>query len=58
MATVTEALLTAEQYGQLPDNGQRTELVRGHTSRHKVVRIQGLSLPFALEKLAVPRSAQ
>jgi len=28
MATV-EALLTAEEYGLLPDNGQPTELVRG-----------------------------
>ena len=29
MATVAEKLLTAEEYGELPDNGQPTELVRG-----------------------------
>ena len=29
MSTVTEPLLTAEQYALLPDNGQPTELVRG-----------------------------
>jgi Uma2 family endonuclease len=29
MATVTETLLTAEQYAQLPDNGRPSELVRG-----------------------------
>jgi Uma2 family endonuclease len=29
MSTATETLLTAEQYRLLPENGQRTELVRG-----------------------------
>jgi Uma2 family endonuclease len=29
MATVAEKLLTAEEYGGLPDDGQPTELVRG-----------------------------
>jgi Uma2 family endonuclease len=50
---ITEALLTAEEYSQLPDNGQPTELVRGRVvpvnipaPRHgqvcgKVVRILG-----------------
>lgn len=38
MATVTETLLTAEEYGQLPDNGRRTELVRG--------RIVPLNMPY------------
>ena len=28
MATV-ETLLTAEEFGQMPDDGRRTELVRG-----------------------------
>src|SRR5690242_20415016 len=37
MATA-EALLTAEEYALLPDNGQPTELVRG--------RIVPLSMPF------------
>lgn len=37
MATV-ETLLTAEEYGRLPDNGQRTELVRG--------RIVALNMPY------------
>jgi Uma2 family endonuclease len=51
--TVAEALLTAEEYARLPDNGQPTELVRGRVvpvdipaPRHgqicaKVVRIVG-----------------
>jgi Uma2 family endonuclease len=29
MATVEEQLLTLEEYGQMPDDGRRTELVRG-----------------------------
>lgn len=29
MATVETALITAAEYGRMPDNGQRTELVRG-----------------------------
>ncbi len=37
-ATATNTLLTAEEYGQLPDNGQRTELVRG--------RIVPLNMPY------------
>ena len=37
MAAV-ETLLTAEEFGQLPDNGQRTELVRG--------RIVPLNMPY------------
>jgi Uma2 family endonuclease len=54
--TVAEALLTAEEYRLLPDNGQRTELVRGRVvpvnvpaPRHgqicgKIVRILGAYL--------------
>jgi Uma2 family endonuclease len=38
MATATETLLTAEEYGRLPDNRQRTELVRG--------RIVTLNMPY------------
>jgi Uma2 family endonuclease len=38
MSTITEALLTAEEYGRLPDNGQPTELVRG--------RIVPLNMPY------------
>ncbi|OAI55149.1 hypothetical protein AYO44_00090 [Planctomycetaceae bacterium SCGC AG-212-F19] len=38
MATATETLITAEEYGRLPDNGQRTELVRG--------RIVTLNMPY------------
>jgi Uma2 family endonuclease len=38
MATATDTLLTAEEYGRLPDNGQRTELVRG--------RIVTLNMPY------------
>jgi Uma2 family endonuclease len=37
MATV-EALLTAEEYGRLPDDGRRTELVRG--------RIVAMNMPY------------
>jgi Uma2 family endonuclease len=38
MSTVAERLLTAEEYGRLPDDGQPTELVRG--------RIVTLKMPF------------
>jgi Uma2 family endonuclease len=38
MATAIEPLLTAEEYGQLADNGQRTELLRG--------RIMPLNMPY------------
>lgn len=38
MTTALAALLTAEEYGQLPDNGQPTELVRG--------RIVPLNMPY------------
>jgi len=31
----------------------KVELVRGHTSRHKLVKLHGLSLPEAMAKLAV-----
>jgi len=53
MATVTEKLLTAEEYAQMPDLGYRTELYRGKVikmpppgSRHgqicsKIVRVLG-----------------
>ncbi len=53
MSTVAESLMTAEEYYELPDNGQPTELVRGRivtlnmpTPRHgeicaKVIRILG-----------------
>jgi Uma2 family endonuclease len=37
MSAIAEALLTAEEYAQLPDNGQPTELVRG--------RVISLNLP-------------
>lgn len=44
MSAATEALLTAEQYRLLPDNGRRTELVRGRvvemnvpTTRHGIL---------------------
>lgn len=37
MTTTAEALLTAEEYARLPDNGQPTELVRG--------RVIALNLP-------------
>lgn len=33
MATTTEALLTADEYARLPDNGTPTELVRGRVIR-------------------------
>ena len=33
----------------------RVELVRGHTSRHKVVKLHGLSAELALEKLRLGR---
>ncbi len=39
MATVTETLLTAEEYAQLPDNGRPSELVRG--------RIVEMNPPFS-----------
>jgi Uma2 family endonuclease len=53
MTTIAERLLTAEEYEQLPDNGQPTELVRGRVvtlnmpaPRHgeicvKIIRILG-----------------
>lgn len=36
MATLEETLLTAEEYGQLPDDGCPTELVRGRIVRMNV----------------------
>jgi Uma2 family endonuclease len=38
MTTIAERLLTAEEYEQLPDNGQPTELVRG--------RVVTLNMPY------------
>src|SRR5260370_7723127 len=38
MATMTKKLLTAEEYGRLPDNGKPTELVRG--------RIVEMNIPY------------
>ena len=40
MATTDETLLTAEEYGQLPDNGYPTELVRGRIVRMNVPYFQ------------------
>ncbi len=39
-AIATERLITADEYGRLPDNGKRTELVRG--------RIIETNIPFSL----------
>ncbi|HQU46726.1 MAG TPA: Uma2 family endonuclease [Pirellulales bacterium] len=36
MATIEETLLTAEEYGELPDPGYPTELVRGRIARMNV----------------------
>jgi uncharacterized protein (TIGR00251 family) len=55
-AAANEALvrLLAEQL-DCPRN--HVELLRGHTSRHKVVKLYGISAEDALEKLGVKRDA-
>jgi len=52
-AAANEALvrLLADKLG-CPRN--RVELIRGHTSRHKTIKLHGLSAQVVLEKLASP----